>query len=95
MKIKKVYDGEVVVDNSDLNGEVQSHGAVVEYIHNGNDSGSMLDLLRLKETARNCQFGMNSGSTVNHQDPCEKDKYRSTCQPGQSSVRNLPRIQYQ
>ncbi len=39
MKIKKVYDGEVAVDNVDLNGEVQSDGAVVEYIHNGNDSG--------------------------------------------------------
>ncbi len=39
MKKKKVNDGEVAVDNIDLNGEVQSDGAVVEYIHNGNDSG--------------------------------------------------------
>ncbi len=33
----------------------------------------MLDLLQSKETAQYCQFGMNSGSTLNHQDPCEKD----------------------
>ncbi len=39
MKIKKGNVGEVPVDSVDLNGEVQSDGAVVEYIHNGNDSG--------------------------------------------------------
>ena len=36
---KNLYDGEVAVDNSDFNGEVQNQQEVVEYIHNGNDSG--------------------------------------------------------
>ncbi len=36
---EKFYDGEVAIDSSDLYGEVQVQGAVVEYIHNGNDSG--------------------------------------------------------
>ncbi len=49
----------------------------------------MLDLLRSKETAQYGQFGMNSGSTLKHQDPCEKDKHRSTCRPRQSSVYDL------
>ncbi len=39
---------------------------------------SMLDLLQSKEMAQYRQFGMNSGSKLNHQDPCEKDKHRST-----------------
>ncbi len=29
---EKLYDGEVSIDSSDLNGEVQNQGAVVEYI---------------------------------------------------------------
>ncbi len=33
----------------------------------------MLDLLQSKETAQYYQFGTNKGSTLNQQDPCEKD----------------------
>ncbi len=33
----------------------------------------MLDLLQSKETAQYHRIGTNSGSTMNHQDLCEKD----------------------